>query len=539
MKSKLVLLVTIVTLLFPNVNFGQAPDLGSAANFVIFTSNGAVTNTGMSQNTGDIGSNSDSITGFGNINGMMHIGDGESRQCASDLLLAYHQLDTSTATFFPAATLGNGGTLVAGVYSISSAAIMNLNLYLDAQNNSDAVFIFQINGSFTTNASSKIILINGAQASNVFWKVEGVVSMEAGTKMKGTVIANNATINMNPGVSLEGRALSTKGAVTINGIHSRIPIVRGTTVLSGPVAPMLNSTACFAIFSSEGTITNMGTSFITGDIGSNAALTSGFDPLNVTGTIHTKPDETTAQCAADLATAYNYINTLDNDIQLMYPALFGRGLVLTPHTYLLEGPTVLTDTLFLNAEGNPEAVFIIKINGSLKTSPYANVVLINGAQPENVYWKIEGPLDLNNYSVIRGTIICNNNILGAMNIGVVLDGRILTTTGSLTTSAITINTTGYCTNTGIQVVDLTTAKESVTIDPNPFKYTTNVIINNLDEINNTELRIYNGTGQIVLNIPIYDQTTTIETSNFPSGIYYYIILTDNELIQTGKIVSTQ
>lgn len=86
MKSKLVLLVTIVTLLFPNVNFGQAPDLGSAANFVIFTSNGAVTNIGISQNTGDIGSNTDSITGFGNINGMMHYVDGESRLCASDLL---------------------------------------------------------------------------------------------------------------------------------------------------------------------------------------------------------------------------------------------------------------------------------------------------------------------------------------------------------------------------------------------------------------------------------------------------------------------
>ncbi len=44
MKHKLLHIVTAVTLLpFPNVNFAQAPTLGTAANFVLFSTNGAAT----------------------------------------------------------------------------------------------------------------------------------------------------------------------------------------------------------------------------------------------------------------------------------------------------------------------------------------------------------------------------------------------------------------------------------------------------------------------------------------------------------------
>jgi len=98
--------------------------------------------------------------------------------------------------FFPSDLLGNGQILTPGVYSISDATTLNLDLILDGQSSGDAVFIFQIGASFSTNADSKVKLINGAQACNVFWKVEGLVSMASGTTMRGTVIANNAAINI-------------------------------------------------------------------------------------------------------------------------------------------------------------------------------------------------------------------------------------------------------------------------------------------------------------------------------------------------------
>src|SRR5690606_36764422 len=103
-----------------------------------------------------------------------------------------------------------------GVYAVPANAVLNLNLNLDAQNNPNAVFIFQINGTLSTNVASEIVLLNGAKACNIFWKVEGAVSMATATKMKGNVIANNAAISLGTDVELEGRALSTTGAVSVS-----------------------------------------------------------------------------------------------------------------------------------------------------------------------------------------------------------------------------------------------------------------------------------------------------------------------------------
>lgn len=537
MKTKLLLGITTAILLFPISNFGQAPNLGTAVNFALFSTNGAVTNSGISHVTGNVGTNNGSSTGFGNVNGGMHDGDGTSATCAVDLLTAYNQLAATTATFFPAALLGNGQTLVPGVYSITGASTLNLNLNLDAQNNTNAVFIIKIQGSFSTNANSKIKLKNGAQACNVFWKVEGLVSMASGTSMKGTIIANNAAINMNTGDTLEGRAMSTAGAVTLNGVLAYTPVGCGSPLLTGPTAPTLGVAACYAVFSASGAVSNSGVTHVTGDVGSNSSSATGFNPSFVTGTIHNIPDNSTAQCATDLLNAYNYLNTLSTDIELLYPAQFGNNLVLTPHTYLLNAATVFTDTLYLDAQGNTNAVFVMKLNGALSTSTYSKVILINGAQSKNVYWKIEGAVGINNYSIFRGTIVCHNGALGALNTGVTFDGRALTTTGALTTTALTIVATALpsnCATAGIQLLDGT--YQAVSIYPNPFS--TSISINNISQIDKTQLKMYNVLGAEVMSVNISNQLTTFETGNLPAGIYYYKIINDiGKTIQSGKLVA--
>jgi len=214
MKKKL-LIIAAATLLFAvaNRSFGQAPTLGTTANFELFSTNGSVSNTGISQITGNVGTNNGSSTAFGNVNGGMHDQDGTSAQAATDLNIAYNQLNGTAATFFPANLLGNGQVLDAGVYSISSATTLNGGLTLDGQGSSNAVFIIEIQGSFSTNASAKVYLKNNALACNVYWKVEGLVSMASGSTMRGTIIANNGAINIGTGDTLEGRALTTDGAL--------------------------------------------------------------------------------------------------------------------------------------------------------------------------------------------------------------------------------------------------------------------------------------------------------------------------------------
>ncbi|MBC7889275.1 MAG: DUF3494 domain-containing protein [Ferruginibacter sp.] len=440
MKKNLLFILTAVSFLsFSNVNFAQtAPNLGTAANFELFTSNGAVTNSGISQVTGNVGTNNGSSTGFGNVNGVMHDGDGASGQAASDLLIAYGQLNSAIPDFFLAPLLGNGDTLIKGVYSIAGVTTLSGNLILNGEGNAGAVFIFKIGAAFSANAASKVKLINGAQSCNVFWKVEGEVNIATATFMKGTIVANNGAIHLNTNDTLEGRALSTTGAVTLDGVFAYTPPGCGKVQLAGPTAPNLGSAGCYAIFSGNGGVTNNGTSNLTGDVGTNVGLTTGFNPLLVNGTIHPIPDVSTSQAAADLLTAYSYLNTLSEDIILLYPAQFGRNLVLTPHTYLMNGATTFTDSLYLNAEGNADAVFLIKIKGALQTSVNSKVLLINGTQAKNVYWMVDGAVGINDNSVFNGTIVCNSGAI-ALTTGVLINGRALTTGGALSsTSSINV-----------------------------------------------------------------------------------------------------
>jgi len=85
MKCKLpISIVAVISFLaLPNENFAQTPNLGTAAGFALFSSVGAVGNTGVSQITGNIGTNSGAITGFGNVNGVMH-------RFAGSLVLSEH-----------------------------------------------------------------------------------------------------------------------------------------------------------------------------------------------------------------------------------------------------------------------------------------------------------------------------------------------------------------------------------------------------------------------------------------------------------------
>jgi gliding motility-associated-like protein len=442
MKTKVFNILTAGLLfVLPNMVFAQAPALGTTADFVLFSSVGAVTNVGtqyLTLLTGHVGANSGPITNFGNVDGNLYPGGPQSAAASADLIIAYNQLNATVATLFPGVLLGNGQTLTPGVHSCPAATTLNLELTLDGLGNPNAVFIFKIQGPLSTNANSKVKLVNGAKACNVFWKVEGLVDMGTGTTMRGTIIANNAAINISTGDTLEGRALSTDGAITVSGIFAYTPIGCGSPVLAGPLAPNLASANCFALFSSIGPVTNnIDPTLVRGDLGTNSGGTTGFNPLFVTGMIHPIPDAATASCATDLNNAYNYLNALPSDIILMAPALFGHNLVLTPHTYLLGAATALTDTLYLDAQGSPNAVFVIKINGAFSTSVNARVILRNGAQAKNVYWKIDGATDINSNTIFNGTIIS----AGAVNLqtNAFINGKVLTINGAVNTNAITVN----------------------------------------------------------------------------------------------------
>jgi hypothetical protein len=127
-------LTAVILLLMPIVTQSQiAPDLGVASTFVLFTSSGAVTNVGISQITGNVGSNSGPVTGFGNVNGQMHSGDAVTGQAAFDLNIAYNDLGSQAATVFPGIALGGGQVLAPAVFGVTAVSVLSGILTLDGQ----------------------------------------------------------------------------------------------------------------------------------------------------------------------------------------------------------------------------------------------------------------------------------------------------------------------------------------------------------------------------------------------------------------------
>ncbi|MEO5776653.1 MAG: ice-binding family protein [Flavobacterium sp.] len=539
MKTKLLyqLLGIIISITGLRSN-AQAPVLGTATDFVIFSRDGAVTsnvtNSLMTHLTGNVGTDTSGATstGFGNVNGVMHDDDTASHIASADVLTAYTQLNALIPNYFPSSLLGNGATLTAGTYFINSGASLDGELILDAESNPNAVFVFQIQGAFSTNALSQVTLINGAKSCNVFWKVEGLVDMSSGTKMKGTVVANNAAILMGINSTLDGRLFSTTGAITVNGIVAKLPLGCARPALTGPTAPNLGTVVCYALFSGNQNVINDGVTLVTGDVGTNVGLTTGFDAANVTGTIHPEPDTSTAQCATDLLTVYSYLNTLPTDIELLYPAQFGNDLLLTPHAYLLNTATVLTNNLYLDAEGNANAVFTINIYGAFSTSPSAKVFLLNGAQAQNVYWKVDGAVSISDHSEFTGTLVANNAAINVAT-GSTVTGRMLTTNGALTTFAITDTMPVGCTSLGIG--DITPNSKNVgVLYPNPFADSFEIKLSDLNS--SGEFYLYTTLGELVYHKAI-NETTTIVKTNLSAGMYFYRLISSTGLIQTGKLLS--
>jgi len=202
------------------------------------------------------------------------------------------------------------------------------------------------------------------------------------------------------------------------------------TIIFAQTSPNLGTTAKFVIFSSSGAVSNTGTSYLTGDVGTNSGSATGFSSQYVTGTIHATPDSTTDAAANDLDILYNYLDSLTADSQLAEPAQFGKGMVLKPYIYYLNAATTFTDSIYLDAKGNANAMFIFKIDGAFTTSTYSHVFLLNGAKAKNVFWRINGAVYIDEYSIFKGTIVAKTGAI-TLSTGVVLDGRALTTNGAI------------------------------------------------------------------------------------------------------------
>ena len=179
-------------------------------------------------------------------------------------------------------------------------------------------------------------------------------------------------------------------------------ILLGVTRADAVGAPVnLGTAASFAVLAGT-TVTNTGLTTISGDLGvSPGTAVTGFPPGLVSGgTIHAA-DAVAAQAQADLTTAYNDAAGRSTSATISAD-LGGQTLVSGVYTGTTLG---LTGTLTLDAQGDPNAVFVFQSASTLTTATSSSVVLINGASSCNVFWQVGSSATLGTNSVIVGTVL--------------------------------------------------------------------------------------------------------------------------------------
>lgn len=219
MKSTAFLIFTAaVCLCAPYAGVAQMPDLATASNFAVFTAAGAFSNAGTTQITGDIGYNTGGpLSGFppGVVTGTIHETDAASIQAQTDIAALYTDLAGRTCGMVLSSTPGSGQVLTPNIYCITGAGTITGNLTLDGMGNPNALFIFQLTGALTTDGFSNLILINSASRANVYWQVNGAVTLGANSAFRGNIVANGA-ISLLTGAALAGSALTNQGAIELD-----------------------------------------------------------------------------------------------------------------------------------------------------------------------------------------------------------------------------------------------------------------------------------------------------------------------------------
>ncbi|WP_433240078.1 DUF4082 domain-containing protein [Streptosporangium sp. CA-135522] len=188
----------------------------------------------------------------------------------------------------------------------------------------------------------------------------------------------------------------------------------------------LGDAASYAVLAGTA-VGNTNLTAITGDLGvSPGSSVTGFPPGTVSGATHAG-DSAAAAAKADLVAAYNDVA---GRTPVTTVATELGGTTKVPGVYnSANGIFGITGTLTLDAQGEPDAIFIFKAS-TFSTANVSNVNLTNGAQAKNVFWQVSGTATLGTYSTFRGNVLALTSV--TVSTGAAVSGRVFAINNGIT-----------------------------------------------------------------------------------------------------------
>ena len=158
-----------------------------------------------------------------------------------------------------------------------------------------------------------------------------------------------------------------------------------------------------------------------------------FNAQMAADTASASPEFSSSQGVLDVATIYQ--DLMDMPGGIAHALTFGGGETLLPGVYDVTGAASIAGTLTLDGENDPNSIFIIRSTGAFTTQAITtDVVLINGASANNIFWVSQVAMSTGANTTMKGTLV---SFAGAITLGAgtVFEGRIFTLSGALGVAA--------------------------------------------------------------------------------------------------------
>ena len=277
----------------------------------------------------------------------------------------------------------------------------------------------------------------------------------------------------------------------------------GSSLASAAVAPPLGTAQSFAVLGATPNVNNTGPTVVTGDLGvSPAAAVVGFPPGTVIGTIHAA-DATAGSAQSSNTTAYGVLAGEACNTSFGVPTDLA-GMTLAPGVYCFASSAANTGLLQLDAQGNPNAVWIFQIASTLITGSASTVTVINSGQACNVFWQVGSSATLGTTTTFVGNILALTSI--TLQTGASLSGRVLAQTGAVTLDS---NAVSVCSLAGSPTPTTLTTQASAAVQLGGLIHDTATLSGGVAPTGTITFQLFGPNDATCASAPAFTSTVTV------------------------------